>query len=127
MLRISPIVFPDIHRSSRIVVTLVLLLVGAPVKATFSIVAIDPDSREVGSAGATCINNFDLGPYISYLVPGQGAANYQAYGDPSFFFLYVEPDSVWLVRHRGHAGGQRIRLLCSGSAKTDHNYATRPD
>jgi len=74
-----------LRRYGSLLLAQALFMVAIPVNATFSIVAIDPVTGEVGSAGATCINNFDLGPYISYIVPGQGVANYQAYGDPSFF------------------------------------------
>ena len=55
--------------------------------ATFSIAAIDPLTGEVGSAGATCLNNYNLAPAISYIVPGHGVANYQAYINPSVFPL----------------------------------------
>ncbi len=62
-------------------------LLSTTANATFSIVAVDPVTREVGSAGATCKDNFNLSPVISYLVPGKGAANYQAYSDASYFQL----------------------------------------
>jgi uncharacterized Ntn-hydrolase superfamily protein len=52
-----------------------LLLSAAPAEATWSILAIDPDTREVGVAGATC------GPFvwgIAGVAPGEGvvAAQY---------------------------------------------------
>lgn len=49
---------------------------------TFSIVAIDTVSGEVGSAGASCVelNNFGLPPdFLGVLFPGIGAINTQAY------------------------------------------------
>jgi uncharacterized Ntn-hydrolase superfamily protein len=55
------------------------LLFAAHAHATYSIVAIDPETREVGSAGATCINNYELAPGITRIVPGKGAVNFQAY------------------------------------------------
>ena len=62
-------------------------LLSTTANATFSIVAVDPVTREVGSAGATCIENIDLRSYISYLVPGRGAVNFQAASDPAYFPL----------------------------------------
>lgn len=49
---------------------------------TFSIVAVDEETGEVGSAGASCVDlsNFGLPPdFLGVLVPGQGAINTQAY------------------------------------------------
>ena len=50
---------------------------------TFSIVAVDPVTGEVGSAGATCLTSSDCGGcggavIISQLTPGKGAINAQA-------------------------------------------------
>lgn len=50
---------------------------------TFSIVAVDSATGEIGSAGATCLNNSSCGGcggaiIISGLVPGRGACNAQA-------------------------------------------------
>ena len=53
---------------------------------TFSIVAVDPTTGEVGSAGASCLDlnnfNFPNDDFISKLIPGVGAINTQAYYDP---------------------------------------------
>ena len=51
---------------------------------TFSIVAVDPETGEVGSAGASCIDDADCGGcggviIISGLIPGKGAMNSQAW------------------------------------------------
>lgn len=51
---------------------------------TFSIVAVDPATGEVGSAGATCLTSSDCGGcggavIISGIVPGVGAVNAQAF------------------------------------------------
>lgn len=52
------------------------LLAGAgPAAATFSIVAVDPATGEVGSAGATCVTN---AIQISIVQPGIGAMHTQA-------------------------------------------------
>lgn len=53
---------------------------------TFSIVAVDESTGEVGSAGATCLDNNDIANgalIISRIVPGLGAINTQSYWDPS--------------------------------------------
>lgn len=62
------------------------LLLAAPslrAQHTFSIVAVDPVTGEVGSAGATCLSSSDCGGcggavIISQLTPGMGAINAQA-------------------------------------------------
>ena len=49
---------------------------------TFSIVAVDPETGEVGSAGASCLdlNQFILpADFIGELFPGVGAINTQAF------------------------------------------------
>lgn len=52
---------------------------------TFSIVAVDPETGEVGSAGASCVDlsGFGLGDdFLGELFPNQGAINSQAYYIP---------------------------------------------
>lgn len=52
---------------------------------TFSIVAADPETGEVGSAGATCLDDSDIAGgavIISKLYPGKGAVNTQSYYEP---------------------------------------------
>lgn len=68
-----------------IAVLCILLLCGSSLMSqhTFSIVAIDPVTQEIGSAGATCLTSGDCGGcggaiVISELLPGIGAANAQA-------------------------------------------------
>ena len=66
-----------------VVVFFVLLAPTLSAQHTFSIVAIDPVTGEVGSAGATCLNNANCGGcggavIISQLTPGKGAINAQA-------------------------------------------------
>lgn len=67
--------------------SLLLMLLLHPVSGfgqhTFSIVAVDPMTGEIGSAGATCLNNSGCGGcggaiIISGISPGLGAANAQA-------------------------------------------------
>lgn len=45
---------------------------------TFSIVAVDPLTGEVGSAGASCVSGFSVS-IISYVLPNVGAMNTQAW------------------------------------------------
>lgn len=66
-----------------LLLTLLFAPFGASAQHTFSIVAADPMTGEVGSAGATCLNNTDCGGcggaiIISGILPGLGAANAQA-------------------------------------------------
>jgi uncharacterized Ntn-hydrolase superfamily protein len=53
-----------------------LLPVTLSAQHTFSIVAVDPATGEVGSAGASCIGGSDI---IAGLLPGRGAMNAQAW------------------------------------------------
>jgi uncharacterized Ntn-hydrolase superfamily protein len=50
---------------------------------TFSIVAMDPETGEVGSAGASCVDLFNFfgltDDFLGQLVPGKAAINTQAY------------------------------------------------
>ena len=70
-----------------LVFLLIFKMVSVKSQDTFSIVAINPETGDVGSAGASCVN---LLPYPSYrngflgeLFPGVGAINTQAYYLPS--------------------------------------------
>jgi uncharacterized Ntn-hydrolase superfamily protein len=60
----------------RRLVLLVLLLAAAPARATFSIVAVDPVTREVGSAGASCVPGSIA---FSNVHPGVGVLHVQAH------------------------------------------------
>lgn len=66
-------------RSKKILFSFFSLLYSINVQATFSIAAVDTVTGEVGSAAATCLNNYNLAPNLTYIVPGHGAVNYQAY------------------------------------------------
>jgi len=50
---------------------------------TFSIVAVDPITGEIGSAGATCISSQDGAQDISAIVLGVGAIHTQSFWDPT--------------------------------------------
>jgi len=59
------------------------LILGLSVQAqdTFSIIAVDPETGDIGSAGASCINlnNSNWDQWITDIIPGRGGANSQAY------------------------------------------------
>lgn len=66
-----------------LVLCLVLFTSSVQGQHTFSIVAVDPATGEVGSAGATCLSSSDCGGcggavIISGVLPGRGAVNAQA-------------------------------------------------
>lgn len=67
-----------IKRFSALIALLSLTVLCAPLTsfATFSIVAVDPSTGEVGSAGASCVAGVLI---ISDLLPGIGGINTQAY------------------------------------------------
>jgi uncharacterized Ntn-hydrolase superfamily protein len=61
-----------------------LFTISLQAQDTFSIVAVDPETGEVGAAGASCIDTDDCGGcggviIISGLIPGRGGMNSQAY------------------------------------------------
>ena len=62
----------------------IALLIGFNLSAqdTFSIIAVDPDTGEVGSAGATCVFGIpggSLADIITQMIPGKGGVNSQAW------------------------------------------------
>jgi uncharacterized Ntn-hydrolase superfamily protein len=74
------------QKTSILLLTLLLILNNLKSQDTFSIVAIDPATGEVGSAGASCISAgiFGLPPdFLGVLFPGVGAINTQAYYIPA--------------------------------------------
>ena len=62
---------------------LILILLSFSIKAqdTFSIIAVDPVTGDIGSAGASCVTgapgNWDV--WITDIIPGRGGVNSQAY------------------------------------------------
>ena len=59
--------------------TLALDSIAPPARATWSIVAVDRETREVGVAGASCIGGVEM---IGGVVPGKGAVVAQALTNP---------------------------------------------
>ena len=72
---------------------------------TFSIVAVDSATGEVGSAGATCISIDTLGQLINRLVPGKGSINAQAASSTSNLVLGKD------YLQKGFTSGQVIDSL----------------
>jgi len=66
---------PRARRRVALALGLALLAAPAPARATWSIVAVDPDTHEVGAAGASCILGSEV---IAVVVPDHGAAVTQA-------------------------------------------------
>ena len=54
-----------------------------PLSATWSIVVVNRKTREVGVAGATCLEDFNLRKGIAVIVVGEGAAAAQSFIDTS--------------------------------------------
>jgi uncharacterized Ntn-hydrolase superfamily protein len=67
---------PRVITSTAILLLALLMLAGAPVRATFSIVAVDTITGEVGGAGASCIAGSQI---INDLIESVGAVHTQAW------------------------------------------------
>lgn len=61
--------------------TTVLALLSVPANATWSIVAVNMRTGEVGVASATCLEDFNLRRYTPVVYVGRGAASAQGYVD----------------------------------------------
>lgn len=69
-----------------IIIAISFTAINLKAQDTFSIVAVDPETGEVGSAGASCVDLVGSGltaDLISELFPGVGAINCQAHYDPT--------------------------------------------
>jgi len=69
----------QVLRGVTFVLAFASLVAPTPARATWSIVAVDPETRQVGAAGASCILGSEV---IAILVPGRGAAVAQAMTNP---------------------------------------------
>ncbi|TVQ50627.1 MAG: DUF1028 domain-containing protein [Saprospirales bacterium] len=83
-----------------------------PSQTTYSIVAVDPITGEVGSAGASCVDldrfGFETDDFVGELFPGEGAINTQAWYIPrnqqnaaKKFESGMSPDQIiqWLTKN----------------------------
>jgi uncharacterized Ntn-hydrolase superfamily protein len=68
-----------------VLVTILLFRVPTHAQDTFSIVAVDSSTQEVASAGASCVDLFQLpgfpADFLGDLIPGKGAINTQSFYD----------------------------------------------
>lgn len=110
-IRLSPL-------TSKFSLVLLYLFIGLtlPAQHTFSIVAVDPLTGEVGSAGATCLNNANCGGcggavIISQLTPGKGAINAQA--------SVCIPNTNALSGNNSIASGQSATQVLNGLLTND--------
>ncbi len=102
---------------------------------TFSIVAADPTSKEVGSAGATCLDNIILNGEegaltISDIIPGKGAINTQAWWSPFNMSAALDrmesgdsPEEIidWLKLNDNSSGGGNINDRQYGIVDINNN------
>jgi len=76
----------DINLMPFLMISFMLIHLDAVSQDTFSIVAVDTITGEVGSAGASCLeidhSRYQRTDFISQLIPGKGAINTQAYYHP---------------------------------------------
>lgn len=105
-------------------------LLAAPVRATWSIVAVDTISGEIVVASATCIANFDLERWLPVLLPEVGAGCAQSIVDSSGanrtrirndLLLGMSPDEILLdlaAHDPSHQGRQYGIVDTQGRAAT---------
>lgn len=71
------------HMKNLLLLVIILLLnTSTRAQDTFSIIAVDPVTGDVGSAGATCISSAggsNIADIITDIIPGRGGVNSQAY------------------------------------------------
>ncbi|MEM8962434.1 MAG: DUF1028 domain-containing protein [Acidobacteriota bacterium] len=67
----------------RVVFLLALAVLATPAFATWSIVAVDTETQEVGVASATCVTNIDLKAFLPAIVVGVGGGAAQSQVDGS--------------------------------------------
>ncbi len=91
------------------IVFLLVYLLSARSQDTFSIVAADSTSREVGSAGASCLDLFAFGfddpSFLGDLIPDTGAINSQS------FYLVQNQNNARLRMRTGDTPAQIISWL----------------
>jgi uncharacterized Ntn-hydrolase superfamily protein len=99
-------------------VCLSLCVFALPARATWSVVAVDPETREVGVAVATCVpepNGSQILPQVAGLAPGLGALAAQAQ-----FNQQTRDQALGLLR-----GGEAAQALLDEVVTTDRSAASR--
>tara|TARA_B100000073_G_scaffold138384_1_gene113687 strand:- start:505 stop:1398 length:894 start_codon:yes stop_codon:yes gene_type:complete len=87
-----------------------ILLVYCQLKATFSIVAIDTLTGQIGSAGASCISNSII---ISDMLPGIGVIHTQSYWNE------INQDSAGNLMEQGYSPQEIIDWLVNNDAENN--------
>ncbi|MDA7501896.1 DUF1028 domain-containing protein [Chitinophagales bacterium] len=85
MLKFKQLIYRKMDNLKHLFLAL-LLLVPYQLSATFSIVAVDPETGQVGGAGATCLDDSDIAGgilIISAVHPGKGVIHTQSYWNPN--------------------------------------------
>lgn len=95
----------------RLVAMMTAALLAPSAQATFSIVAVDPITGEIGSAGATCIGQEDGALVISDIVLGRGAIHTQS------FYLPANQDNARLRMELGDSPQQIMDWLDSNDVQ----------
>lgn len=84
---------------------------------TFSIVAVDSLTGEVGSAGASCVDLFAAGmpndDFLGVLIPGVGAINTQAY------YLLANQNNATAQMQAGQTPSQIIQWLIANDVQSN--------
>lgn len=113
-----------IYTMKRAIVSLVFIVFGLGPNVsgqdTFSIVAMDPQTGEVGSAGATCLDDDDIAGgaiIISDVIPGLGAVNTQS------FWIKSNQDKAHDLLANGMNAKMILELMVAGD--TQNTPATR--
>lgn len=92
-----------------------LTLISLKAQDTFSIVAVDSITGEVGSAGASCVDLFQAGlssdHFLGQLIPGVGAINTQAY------YLTANQNNATTQMNQGLTPTQIIEWLVANDAQ----------
>ncbi|MFK7887970.1 MAG: DUF1028 domain-containing protein [Gammaproteobacteria bacterium] len=116
---------------SRATTLALFLLLTTVANATFSIVAFDPRTREVGSAVATCVSDIDLGFFVSRFAPGRGAINAQSFAsvpnllngrDRLAMGESAEQTLQWLIDNdvSGRPQDRQYAIVDLGNSSDDH-------
>ena len=58
-----------------------LVILASPLRATWSIIVANLETREVGIGSATCLGSADMKATLAVIVPARGAAQFQSGGD----------------------------------------------
>lgn len=100
--------------------TIVCILPAAWCQDTFSIVALDSVTRQVGSAGASCLDLYWAGisdpAFLSDLLPDTGAVNTQSY------FIQANQDNARTRMRAGDTPQQIISWLVANDANNNPEF-----